>query len=84
MADAAGPILIIGGHEDKEGDRLILKEIARRVDGGKLVIATVASSEPEGYFEAYQEAFSDLGVTDLVVGFRKAYEAATPPLEKKL
>ena len=66
MADAAGPILIIGGHEDKEGDRLILKEIARRVDGGKLVIATVASSEPEGYFEAYQEAFSDLGVTDLV------------------
>ena len=66
MADAAGPILIIGGHEDKEGDRLILKEIARRVDGGKLVIATVASSEPEGYFGAYQEAFSDLGVTDLV------------------
>ena len=66
MGDVPGPILIIGGHEDKEGDRLILKEIARRVDGGKLVIATVASSEPEGYFEAYQEAFSDLGVTDLV------------------
>ncbi|MEO5865772.1 MAG: Type 1 glutamine amidotransferase-like domain-containing protein [Sphingomonas sp.] len=31
-----------------------------------MVIATVASHEPEGYFEAYQKAFSALGVTDLV------------------
>jgi cyanophycinase len=61
-----GPLIIIGGGEDKEGDRSILREVARHLDGGKLVLATVASHEPEGYFEAYQKAFADLGVTDLV------------------
>jgi cyanophycinase len=61
-----GPLIIIGGHEDKEGDRTILREVARHLDGGRLVLATVASHEPEGYFEAYQTAFADLGVTDLV------------------
>jgi cyanophycinase len=66
MADGPGPLIIIGGHEDKEGDKLILKEVAKRLHGGKLVIATVASHEPEGYFDTYAEAFAPLGVTDLV------------------
>src|SRR4051812_46861859 len=66
MDDRAGALIIIGGHEDKHGDRLILKEVAGRVKGGKLVLATVASHEPEGYFELYQEAFGALGVDNLV------------------
>ncbi|MBX9460349.1 MAG: cyanophycinase [Brevundimonas sp.] len=66
MADAPGPLLIIGGHEDKDGDRVILAELARLLDGGRLVVATVASEEPEGYFDAYRQAFEALGVTDLV------------------
>ncbi|MBA4803810.1 MAG: cyanophycinase [Brevundimonas sp.] len=66
MADRKGPLLIIGGHEDKAGDKVILDALARRLDGGRLVIATVASHEPDGYFEAYQKAFAGLGVTDLV------------------
>lgn len=61
----AGTLIIIGGHEDKEGDRAVLREVARCLRGGKLVIATVASHEPEGYFEAYEKALADLGVTDL-------------------
>lgn len=61
-----GPLIIIGGGEDKEHDRVILGEIARRIGDGKLVVATVASHEPEGYFAAYQEAFAALGVTNLV------------------
>jgi cyanophycinase len=61
-----GPLIIIGGGEDKEGQRLILREVARHLNGGKLVLATVASHQPEGYFEAYQKAFADLGVMDLV------------------
>lgn len=61
-----GPLIIIGGHEDKDGDRVILKEVARRLDGGKLVLATVASHKPEGYFESYEKAFADLGVAELV------------------
>lgn len=66
MTDTTGPLIIIGGHEDKEGDRTILAEVARRVAGGRLVIATVASHKPEGYFDAYREALAPLGVTDLV------------------
>ncbi|MBO9560338.1 MAG: cyanophycinase [Caulobacter sp.] len=65
-AGRQGPLIIIGGHEDKEGDKTILRAVAQRLDGGRLVVATVASRAPEGYFETYQKAFSDLGVTDLV------------------
>ena len=63
-----GTLMIIGGGEDREphGDRAILREIARRVNGGKLVLATVASREPEGYYEEYKAAFADLGLGDLV------------------
>ncbi|WP_019587480.1 cyanophycinase [Deinococcus apachensis] len=61
-----GTLIIIGGHEAKEGRREILKEVARRVKGGRLVIATVASHKPEGYFESYQEGFDGLGVGELV------------------
>jgi cyanophycinase len=60
-----GTLIIIGGHEDKEGDCVILKEVARRLAGGKLVIATVASHQPEGYFEAYRKAFERLNFQDL-------------------
>ena len=38
-----GPLFIIGGHEDKEGKRRILKAIAREARGRRLVIATIAS-----------------------------------------
>jgi cyanophycinase len=61
-----GTLVIIGGHEDKEGERTILREVAQRLDGGKLVVATVASHEPEGYFDAYVKAFAALGIHDLV------------------
>jgi cyanophycinase len=61
-----GTLIIIGGHEDREGERLILREVARRVRGGTLVLATVASHEPAGYFADYERAFADLGLGKLV------------------
>jgi len=63
-----GTLIIIGGREDRkpEGDRRILKEVARRIHGGKLVLATVASHQPEGYFADYEKAFADLDIGDLV------------------
>jgi cyanophycinase len=66
MTSRPGPLIIIGGHEDKEHDRVILKLVAERVKNGKLVIATVASHQPEGYFESYQKAFGALAVHNLV------------------
>jgi len=63
-----GTLIIIGGHEDRDpsGRRRILKEVAKRVRGGKLALATVASHQPEGYFDEYQKAFGDLDIGELV------------------
>ncbi len=64
-ADKKGILVIIGGHEDKEGDCIILQEIAKHIGDGQLVVATVASHEPEGYFAAYKKAFKKFNVTNL-------------------
>lgn len=61
----AGTLVIIGGHEDKERDCTILKEFATLAHNGRLVLATVASQEPEGYFDDYKECFDRLGVEEL-------------------
>lgn len=61
-----GTLVIIGGHEDKEGECAILKEVTRLADGGRLVLATIASEEPENYFDEYQRCFIKLGISELI------------------
>lgn len=61
----SGPLFAIGGHENKDSKRDILSAVAKHLAGGRLVIATIASHDPDGYFEEYCEAFGALGVTDL-------------------
>ncbi len=58
----SGPLFIIGGHEDREGEKKILRAVAERVGSGKLVVATVASEEPEDLWQEYRKAFRGLGV----------------------
>ncbi|MBB6097384.1 cyanophycinase [Deinobacterium chartae] len=82
LAEGNGTLIIIGGHESKEGHKTILGEIARRTQGKRLVIATVASHQPEGYFEKYQEVFGELGVTDLVELYVK--DRSEAHLEEKI
>jgi cyanophycinase len=53
---------VIGGREDKTGERVILKEVARRAGQGTLVVATVASEEPEEMWPVYHRVFTELGV----------------------
>src|SRR4051812_3433275 len=57
-----GTLIIIGGGEDKRDERIILREVAQRVNGGKLVVATIASQDPGAYFGEYKRVFSELGV----------------------
>jgi cyanophycinase len=61
----SGTLVVIGGHEDKENECLILQEVAKLLYNGKLIVATVASEEPEGDFESYQKAFKKLGIDHL-------------------
>lgn len=84
MADKPGTLIAIGGHEDKESDRIILKAVAERLYGGRLIIATVASHEPEGYFDAYRDAFSAIGVTDLIELYIDDRAEAADPAQTEL
>src|SRR3954464_861464 len=49
-----GSLLIIGGHEDKNDEKVILRMLAKKVGkSGKLVVATIASNSPKVMFEQY-------------------------------
>lgn len=58
-----GPLIAIGGHEDRIGERRILRLIAAHLAGKPLALVTAASRHPEGYVDQYSTAFADLGVT---------------------
>ena len=58
-----GSLIIIGGHEDRSGERRILRAVADRLGkDGKIVVCTVASAEPESLWEEYEAAFRAIGV----------------------
>jgi cyanophycinase len=57
-----GELIIIGGHEEKEGDPEILKVVAERVNSGMLLVATLASSVGMEQWQEYRRAFQKLGV----------------------
>ena len=58
-----GGLLIIGGHEDKSGDKTILRFLAKKIGkAGKIVVVTTASELPEQLFEDYERVFRGLGI----------------------
>src|SRR5436190_11575074 len=60
-----GTLCIIGGHEDKEGDRHILEAVVARARRGRIVVATVASGVPEELWGTYSRVFDELGASDV-------------------
>src|SRR3982750_1876297 len=60
--DGLGTLVMIGGAEDKTGQRTCLHALAHRIGNGKLVVATLASEEPEWQWATYSRVFRDLGV----------------------
>ena len=64
-----GSLIIIGGHEDKDGDATILTEVSQRANRGKgsLVIVSVASNLPEEVNSQYVDVFKRLGVRNVEV-----------------
>jgi cyanophycinase len=64
-----GNLIIIGGAEDKQGEKTILKEVCNRLDKEKniLVIATIASELPEELGSEYRDIFKNLGVKNIKI-----------------
>src|SRR5688500_17652701 len=60
-----GKLIIIGGHEDKEGDRLILRAVAAEAKDTALVVVTAASNKPDEVWEEYERIFRELDVDDV-------------------
>jgi cyanophycinase len=65
---AAGPLVIIGGAEDRTGDARILRAFTRLAGGPKahVVVATVATEQAADVGREYVDAFRRLGAKDVV------------------
>jgi cyanophycinase len=60
--EGLGILMMIGGAEDKTGQRTCLQALARLIGSGRLVVTTLASEEPERQWSTYARVFRDLGV----------------------
>src|SRR5438093_13340148 len=60
----AGPVLVIGGAEDKLRDKVILARFATLAGGdrGHVVVVSTASSLGERATDTYRELFTSLGI----------------------
>jgi cyanophycinase len=89
MSKRTGTLIIIGGREDKEGERAILQEVVRPVAKGggrkRLVIVTAATTIPQEIADDYRRVFRQLGVGHVdVLDIREREQAHDPALIKKL
>jgi cyanophycinase len=85
-ASRKGTLVIIGGHEDRARDKLILRAVADRLGrDGKIVVCTVASSDPDALWQEYENAFRALGVRHVFrLDIETREEASTPRVMKIL
>lgn len=63
----SGDLIIIGGAEDKEGDKEILKKVCNSInkDNDLILIATIATEYPEEALSKYTRIFTNLGVKNI-------------------
>lgn len=61
-----GTLIIIGGAEDKTGDKTILKQVVERTGSGKLVLITAASQVADQLYHDYTKVFKELGLKNIV------------------
>ena len=60
-----GTLVIIGGKEDKEGEREILREVVTRIGDGSMVVATISSGHPREQWTGYSRLFRELEVGEV-------------------
>ena len=84
---SGGVLCVVGGAEDRVGDRLVLRELVRLAggDGSRVAVVATASSLGPEILETYDRTFRDLGAGD-VVGLRpeSRTDAEDPALAARL
>ncbi|MEO1350979.1 MAG: cyanophycinase [Cyanobacteria bacterium J06635_15] len=78
MGNVGGPLVIIGGAEDREDTRLILREFVRRAGGikARITVITAATTYQREAGEEYTRLFKDLGAEDVQVVITEEREDA--------
>ncbi|HEX7189794.1 MAG TPA: cyanophycinase [Actinomycetes bacterium] len=63
-----GTLCVIGGAEDRTGDRVVLREFLRLAggDGARVAVVATASALGPEVLDAYEETFRDLGAGSVV------------------
>jgi cyanophycinase len=83
VQNVRGPLIVIGGAEDKEADCQILNEVVRLSGGAaaRLIVLTVASRFPQEVGDEYVRVFSRLGVPRVeAIDVRQREQAADPEI----
>jgi cyanophycinase len=76
-----GTIIAIGGHEDRDGERVILRAVAEAMQAGPLLILATASRRPHQYYLRYSDAFDGIGVHGVRnLAVRDRFDAEDPAL----
>lgn len=86
-AASKGPLVIIGGAEDREGDCLVLREFVRRAGGvqAHIAVLTAATSMPREVGEDYVHAFAKIGAANVqVIDTEQAEDAERPEAVEKV
>jgi cyanophycinase len=74
MADRRGHLVIIGGSEDRQDDKVVLSAVAELAGGkdGRIVVLTTASRQADEkpevaseFAEMYEQAFADCGLGEI-------------------
>ena len=80
-APGPGQVLVIGGHENHDGRRKILRAFVRAARGreARLAVITTASGVPDRTGEEYRDEFSTLGVEQCIVHHLADRRAAGEP-----
>lgn len=67
-AEGHGRLVIIGGHEQKEGPRTVLREFIRLAGGSKarVAVVTTAASDEEAALDTYADIFLEIGAREVL------------------
>jgi len=80
-ASAKGCLFVVGGAEDKQNGKLILRRFVETSGGAdaRILVVATASTAPEAQFPVYENAFRELGVEQLHLTYQQQRSDAQDP-----